>query len=396
MLDIAALPGLTRAERVPGARLVARRGCSTTRSPARPPPGRGAARRRRRPAPAASRCSPSAVSAAASCRRTAIWTCVLVHYGRRRSPRSPMPSGTPSGTPGSGSTTPSAPSPRPAARLHRPQGGPRAARRPPGRRRRRARAPGSWNRRPGGLAQPASRRLPAAAGPAWRTGRAQVGELAFLLEPDLKESYGGLREVRSCAPSPPPGWRRAAPPRSRRPTPSCSTCATSCAGAPAARATSSSARSSVRSRTSSGCADDGRPAARGQPRGPPARLRHRRDWRRVEAAPRRGGPRGRLPARSAASRWPRVSSGRATRSCWPQGARPAADPVLLLRAAAAAARAGLLLSPYTLKVLAVHSPPMPEPWPRGASAGRSCGCWPAAGRRSPSWSSWTRRACCPG
>ena len=44
-------------------------------------------------------------------------------------------------------------------------------------------------------------------------------------------------------------------------------------------------------------------------------------------------------------------------------AKPAADPGLLLRAAAAAARADLLLSPYTLKVLAVHSPPMPEPWP---------------------------------
>jgi [protein-PII] uridylyltransferase len=47
-------------------------------------------------------------------------------------------------------------------------------------------------------------------------------------------------------------------------------------------------------------------------------------------------------------------------------AHPAADPGLLLRAAAAAARADLLLSPYTLKVLAVHSPPMPEPWPSEA------------------------------
>ena len=47
-------------------------------------------------------------------------------------------------------------------------------------------------------------------------------------------------------------------------------------------------------------------------------------------------------------------------------ARPAADPGLVLRAAAAAARADLLLSPYTLKVLAVHSPPMPEPWPAEA------------------------------
>src|SRR5947209_6351492 len=44
-------------------------------------------------------------------------------------------------------------------------------------------------------------------------------------------------------------------------------------------------------------------------------------------------------------------------------ARPAADPGLLLRGAAAAARADLPLSPYTLKVLAVHTPPLPEPWP---------------------------------
>ncbi|MCU1618227.1 MAG: glnD, partial [Modestobacter sp.] len=44
-------------------------------------------------------------------------------------------------------------------------------------------------------------------------------------------------------------------------------------------------------------------------------------------------------------------------------ARPAADPGLVLRGAAAAARADLLLSPYTLKVLAVHAPPLPEPWP---------------------------------
>jgi [protein-PII] uridylyltransferase len=46
-----------------------------------------------------------------------------------------------------------------------------------------------------------------------------------------------------------------------------------------------------------------------------------------------------------------------------QGAKPAADPGLLLRAAAAAAREDLLLSPYTLKVLTVHAPPVPDPWP---------------------------------
>jgi [protein-PII] uridylyltransferase len=76
-------------------------------------------------------------------------------------------------------------------------------------------------------------------------------------------------------------------------------------------------------------------------------------------------------------------------------ARPAADPGLLLRAAAAAARADLLLSPYTLKVLAVHSPPLPEPWP--AEVRWSFLRLLASGRPpSPSSSSWTRRGCCPG
>jgi [protein-PII] uridylyltransferase len=40
-----------------------------------------------------------------------------------------------------------------------------------------------------------------------------------------------------------------------------------------------------------------------------------------------------------------------------------ADPVLVLRAAGAAARAGLPLSPYTLERLARDAPPMPVPWP---------------------------------
>ncbi len=44
-------------------------------------------------------------------------------------------------------------------------------------------------------------------------------------------------------------------------------------------------------------------------------------------------------------------------------AKPAADPGLVLRGAAAAAHADLVLSPYTLKVLGAHSPPLPEPWP---------------------------------
>jgi [protein-PII] uridylyltransferase len=47
-------------------------------------------------------------------------------------------------------------------------------------------------------------------------------------------------------------------------------------------------------------------------------------------------------------------------------ARPVEDPVLVLRAAAAAAQAGLRLAPATVARLAAESAPMPRPWPRAA------------------------------
>lgn len=47
-------------------------------------------------------------------------------------------------------------------------------------------------------------------------------------------------------------------------------------------------------------------------------------------------------------------------------ARPDRDPVLMLRTAAAAAQAGLPLAPHTVERLARESAPLPVPWPRSA------------------------------
>ncbi|TKJ33237.1 [protein-PII] uridylyltransferase [Blastococcus sp. CCUG 61487] len=189
----------------------------------------------------------------------------------------------------------------------------------------------------------------------------QVGELAFLLEPDLKEAYGGLREGQVLR-------ALAAAQLADEPT----------ADVEAAYTLLLDVRDELRRRT--GRAGD---VLVRQEQGPVAEalglagedallrevsLAGRRlafvadaTWRRVE------GTLVRRP-RTRYRRTPRepladgvVRQGDAV--VLARDARPAADSGLLLRAAAAAARAGLLLSPYTLKVLAVHTPPVPEPWP---------------------------------
>ena len=189
----------------------------------------------------------------------------------------------------------------------------------------------------------------------------QVGELAFLLEPDLKEAYGGLREgqvLRAVA----------AAQLGDEPT----------AEVEEAYCLLLDVRDELRRRigrpqdvlvrqeqrpvaVALGLADEDTLLREVSLAGRRLSFVADETWRRVEAALVRR-PRG---------RYRRVRREPLAEGVVRQGdevvlardARPAADPGLLLRAAAAAARADLLLSPYTLKVLAVHSPPMPEPWP---------------------------------
>ena len=59
-------------------------------------------------------------------------------------------------------------------------------------------------------------------------------------------------------------------------------------------------------------------------------------------------------------RWPPA------RSCWTGRARPAEDPALLLRAAAAAAERDVVLAPPTAARLARECAPLPTPWPAEA------------------------------
>jgi [protein-PII] uridylyltransferase len=189
----------------------------------------------------------------------------------------------------------------------------------------------------------------------------RLGELAFLLEPDLKEAYGGLREgqvLRAVA-------------------------AAQLGDEPGAELEQAYAflldvRDELRRRTGRphdvlvrqeqrpvavalGLADEDALLREVSLAGRRLAFVVDETWRRVEAAlvrrPRDRYRRGRREplAEGVVRQGDEVVLAR--------DARPAADAGLLLRAAAAAARADLLLSPYTLKVLAVHSPPVPEPWP---------------------------------
>ncbi|MGY1812150.1 [protein-PII] uridylyltransferase [Blastococcus sp. SYSU D00820] len=208
--------------------------------------------------------------------------------------------------------------------------------------------------------QSASRLLPALRD--LRRGRArQVGELAFLLEPDLKEAYGGLREgqvLRAVAAA----QLADEPTREAEEAYALLLDVRDELRRRSARATDVLVRQEQRPVAAAlGMADEDALLREVSLAGRRLAFVADETWRRVEAGLVRR-PRG---------RYRRIRREPLADGVVRQGdevvlardARPATDPGLVLRGAAAAARADLLLSPYTLKVLAVHTPPLPEPWP---------------------------------
>ena len=280
-------------------------------------------------------------------------------------------------------------------RPRRPQGGARPARRP-ARRRRRRRSP---------------RGCVAATRAAWRAGAAArlpelheavqerartSGEVAFLLEPDLKEARGGLRDVHALsalavaqvADVPPAAVREA-------------------------HAVLLDVRGELHRRTARAGRRPvdrlllqeqagRRRGARAAPTPTPCSGRCRRPGARsrTRPTPRGGGPvrprpRRRLLGRREPARRPLAEDvvEQAGEAVLARDARPELDPVLPLRVAQAAARAGLPVSPATLEVLAARCPPLPEPWPsrRARRAGGPAGRRPGCGRRRSR--PWTTPAC---
>lgn len=199
--------------------------------------------------------------------------------------------------------------------------------------------------------------------------RERFGDLASLLEPDLKECYGGLREgtiLRAVAASwmtdiPHSGWQ--------------DSLSTLLDIRDALQSTTGRASDVLLMQEQDAVASAlGYPDADALLRATYSAARviaYASDvtWHRVDRLLRREPRRSfRNVRRSGADRVPLaegvvVQDGEVVLAL---DAHPATDPVLVLRAAAAAAQAGLALSPVALERLAAESASMPEPWPTPA------------------------------
>jgi [protein-PII] uridylyltransferase len=199
--------------------------------------------------------------------------------------------------------------------------------------------------------------------------RDRFGEMATLLEPDLKESYGGLREatvLRAIAASwitdiPHTGWEDSVE------------LLLDARFALHAATGRSNDRLLLQEQsvvaTSLGLADSDDLLRHVYEAGRSIAYASDSTWHRVDRLTRRPSRFSFRPVhRSGPERVPLaegvvLQGGEVVLAA---DAHPDRDPTLLLRAAAAAAQAGLPLAPITVTRLAAESAPMPRPWPRSA------------------------------
>ena len=208
-----------------------------------------------------------------------------------------------------------------------------------------------------------------------RTARA--GELAHLLEPDLKDSYGGLRDLvnlRAIAAS----WVTDAPVAALAAYRDLLLDARDALHLVTGRSSDrllSQEQPAVAERLAVAGDDPGDALLRSVSSAGRA-IAYAADttWHRVERLTRRPTVRTGIAATAR-----RLRGSRAERAPLADGvvvqdgeavlatdARPDRDPVLVLRAAAAAAQAGMRLAPHAVERLARDSAPMPAPWPGAA------------------------------
>jgi [protein-PII] uridylyltransferase len=184
----------------------------------------------------------------------------------------------------------------------------------------------------------------------------RLGEVAFLLEPDLKEARGGLRDVHALeaiaaawvAAGPGPAVRAA-----YRRLIDVRDTLQDVAGRPTTRMVAQE-QEAIAARLGMTDADHLLRAVSEAAR----TISYASDvtWRAVEGSLRR---------RPKAERKP-VAEGVVEQDgevVLARGVDPTPDPTLVVRAAAAAAQVGLPLSPPTIDLLATKCPPMPTPWP---------------------------------